>query len=67
MEIKLLHVLIFVFTLVILVMAWSYFIERKMIVVRETVIKTGFTANVVLIADLHLGKWKNETFEEGSG
>lgn len=62
MEIKLLHILISGCTLVILVMAWSYLIERKLIVIRKTIIDTGFTADIALISDLHLGKWKDEAF-----
>jgi len=48
----------------LLVLFWSYFIERNIIIIREEVIETGFEAKIGLIADFHLGQWKDEEFLE---
>lgn len=41
---------------------WSRFVEPQRLVVKETTIDVGFTGRVALIADLHVGVFKDETF-----
>lgn len=43
---------------------WSRFIEPQMIIVRQHTIDVGFKSRVVLIADIHLGVYKNAHFLE---
>lgn len=47
-----------------LVFIWARFIEPQMIIVREQTIETGFTGRVALIADTHLGIYKDSAFLE---
>ncbi len=41
---------------------WARFIERNIIITRTTDIEVGFSAKIVVIADLHLGVYKNKAF-----
>lgn len=43
---------------------WSRFIETQIITVKETNIEAGFSANIALIADSHLGVYKSKKFLE---
>jgi uncharacterized protein len=37
-------------------------IERKVIVINDTTVQAGMEARVVVLADIHLGIWKNKSF-----
>ena len=41
---------------------YARFIERNIILVKNTEIEVGFSAKIVVIADLHLGVYKTENF-----
>lgn len=42
---------------------WAHYIEPQIILVKETTInKVGFKADIILIADLHLGYYKDQHF-----
>lgn len=44
------------------VLIWSRFIEPQIILIHHQTIKVGFKIRIALIADLHLGAYKNEKF-----
>lgn len=50
------------FTFLSLIFIYSRFIERKMILIKETEIEVGFSAKIVVISDIHLGVYKNVDF-----
>ncbi len=50
------------FILGILTITYSFFIERNLITVNEFEIKSTFEGKIIVISDLHLGKWKDEKF-----
>ncbi len=56
--------MIFVSVLIFLSLLFIYsrFIERNIIVVQETSIEVGFPAKIIVIADMHLGVYKNANF-----
>lgn len=57
---------IYIITLFILslLFVWARFAERQIILVENTEIEIGFKSKIVLIADLHLGVYKNRNFLE---
>ena len=48
----------------ILLLSYSFFIERNWIKINEYTISASFEYKIALISDLHLGKWKDEKFLE---
>lgn len=61
---KIPRVIMFVLLLLSISFIWSRFIETQIITVNETVIQSGFNGNIALIADTHLGAFKNKGFLE---
>ncbi len=61
---KYLKIFIALVSLGILILAYSFFIERQRVVVNEYKISASFEYKIALISDLHLGKWKDEKFLE---
>lgn len=57
---------IFIIILLILsvLFVWARFIERQIILVKNTDIEIGFKSKIILIADLHIGIYKNNKFLE---
>lgn len=54
--------LAFFLILLSLLFIWARFLERNLITVQETAIEVGFDAKIALIADLHVGVFKDEIF-----
>ncbi|MFH1233073.1 MAG: metallophosphoesterase, partial [Patescibacteria group bacterium] len=48
--------------LVAILFIYARFIERNIIIVQNTKIKIGFSAKVIVIADMHLGIYKDRNF-----
>ncbi|MDO9399609.1 MAG: metallophosphoesterase [bacterium] len=48
--------------LVTILFIQARFIERNIIVIKNTNIKTGFSTKVIVIADMHLGVYKSKNF-----
>lgn len=46
----------------ILIFLYSFLVERNMIKVNQYTIFSSFEYKIALISDLHLGKWKDETY-----
>lgn len=62
---KKIHTVFWVILLIgCLFFVWSRFIERQMIIVRHQEISAGFSGRAVLIADTHLGVYKDKHFLE---
>ncbi len=55
-------VILFLYLVLFLIFFYARFIERNIILVKETSIKTGFIGNIVVISDIHLGVYKNSNF-----
>jgi len=55
-------ILLFLYFLGITLLIYARFIERNIIIIKNTNIKTGFSAKVVVIADMHLGAYKDKNF-----
>ena len=56
--------LLIILLILALAFIWSRFIETKIITVNETVLKADFNTKIVLIADTHLGVYKDAEFLE---
>lgn len=46
------------------VFIWARFIEPQLILIKKTQIKVGFDTKIALVADIHLGVYKDENFLE---
>jgi predicted MPP superfamily phosphohydrolase len=57
-------VIFWILAILSLLFIWSRFIEPQIIITRETMINAGFNANIILIADMHLGAYKGAGFME---
>lgn len=55
-------IVLIIFYLLSISFIYSRFIERNLIFYKTTNIETGFSAKIVIIADIHLGIYKNEYF-----
>ncbi len=47
---------------ILLLFIYTRFIEPQMIITRHQAINTGFSAKIILISDLHLGRYKGQKF-----
>lgn len=54
--------IIFFLSILIIIILYSFLIERNMVLVQETQISAPFEWKIAFISDLHLGKWKDENF-----
>jgi uncharacterized protein len=55
-------IILSIVVLLILAINWIWFIETRMIQVKESTIDTGFKSRFVLISDIHVGWYKNADY-----